>query len=117
MSWDSSNMVVVLHQIRSPDNLGAVARLMANFGLSRLVVSDPVTHAFSAAQKLAVGGESVLSGMYVAKDLEEAVGRVTSGLEASDAALARGGANALGAARPIRASGARFWGRETGPVG
>jgi tRNA/rRNA methyltransferase len=77
MSWDSSNMVVVLHQIRSPDNLGAVARLMANFGLSRLVVSDPVTHAFSAAQKLAVGGESVLSGMYVAKDLEEAVGRVT----------------------------------------
>lgn len=64
---------VVLHQTRSPDNLGAVARLMANFGLGRLVLSEPVTYAFRAAEKLAVKGEKVLEGMRLEKDLPSAL--------------------------------------------
>ena len=75
MSGLSDNLDVVLHQIRSPDNLGAVARLMANFGYSRLTLSAPVTHAFQAARKLAVDAESILEGMYLAQDLPEAIGR------------------------------------------
>ena len=45
------NLTVVLHQTRSPDNLGAVARVMANFGFSRLILSDPATYAFRAAER------------------------------------------------------------------
>jgi tRNA/rRNA methyltransferase len=70
-----SNHVVVLHQIRSPDNLGAIARLMANFQLGGLTLSDPATHAFAAARKLAVGAEEVLDRMRVALSLREALER------------------------------------------
>lgn len=66
-------LTVVLHQTRSPDNLGAVARVMANFGFSRLILSDPVTYAFRGAERLAVKGEAVLERMAVAKDLPEAL--------------------------------------------
>src|SRR5260370_40570320 len=55
----SERFTVVLHQIRSPDNLGAVARLMVNFGLEKLALSDPATYAFAAARKLAAGAESL----------------------------------------------------------
>lgn len=68
------NVCVVLHQIRSPDNLGAIARLMANFGLSTLRLSDPTTYAFTAAEKLAIKGERILEHMSIAKSLPEAVG-------------------------------------------
>ncbi|MBS1153727.1 MAG: tRNA:Cm32/Um32 methyltransferase, partial [Myxococcaceae bacterium] len=37
-------LTVIAHQLRSAENLGAIARLMANFGFSRLILSDPVTH-------------------------------------------------------------------------
>jgi tRNA/rRNA methyltransferase len=66
-------LTVVLHQTRSPDNLGAVARVMANFGFSRLILSDPATYAFRGAERLAVKGEGVLEGMAVARDLPEAL--------------------------------------------
>lgn len=65
--------LVVCHQLRSPDNLGAIARLMANFGFSQLVLSDPATHDFRGAEKLAVGAEAVLSSFAVAPTLEEAL--------------------------------------------
>jgi tRNA/rRNA methyltransferase len=66
-------LTVVLHQTRSPDNLGAVARVMANFGFSRLILSDPATYAFRGAERLAVKGEAVLDRMAVARDLKEAL--------------------------------------------
>ncbi|HVG58700.1 MAG TPA: RNA methyltransferase [Hyalangium sp.] len=66
-------LTVVLHQTRSPDNLGAVARVMANFGFWRLILSDPATYAFRGAERLAVKGEGVLEGMAVARDLPEAL--------------------------------------------
>lgn len=69
-----ANVVIVLHQIRSPDNLGAIARLMANFGFSSLCLSDPTTYAFSAAEKLAIKSEHVLERLVVARSLDEALG-------------------------------------------
>ena len=66
-------LTVVLHQTRSPDNLGAVARVMANFGFSRLILSDPATYSFRGAERLAVKGDAVLERMAVAKDLPEAL--------------------------------------------
>jgi tRNA/rRNA methyltransferase len=66
-------LTVVLHQTRSPDNLGAVARVMANFGFSRLILSDPATYSFRGAERLAVKGDAVLERMAVARDLAEAL--------------------------------------------
>ncbi|MCP3097261.1 RNA methyltransferase [Myxococcus sp. K15C18031901] len=66
-------LTVVLHQTRSPDNLGAVARVMANFGFGRLVLSDPATYSFRGAERLAVKGDAVLERMAVARDLPEAL--------------------------------------------
>jgi tRNA/rRNA methyltransferase len=73
MSVSPANLVVVLHQTRSPDNLGAVARLMANFGFYRLALSEPVTYAFSAAQKLAVGAEESLDHLELFQHLPDAL--------------------------------------------
>ena len=69
----AENMTVILHQTRSPENLGSVARVMANFGFSRLILSDPATYSFRGAQRLAVKGDSVLDAMAVARDLPEAL--------------------------------------------
>jgi tRNA/rRNA methyltransferase len=70
----SARLTVVLHQIRSPDNLGAVARLMANFGLEKLALSDPATYGFTAAKKLAVGAEPLLDHLRLYRSLPDAVG-------------------------------------------
>jgi tRNA/rRNA methyltransferase len=67
------HLTVVLHQTRSPDNMGAVARVMANFGFSRLILSDPATYSFRGAERLAVKGDAVLDRMAVARDLPEAL--------------------------------------------
>lgn len=69
----SAQLTVVLHQIRSPDNLGAIARLMVNFGLEQLALSDPATYAFAAARKLAVGAESLLDHLRLYRSLADAV--------------------------------------------
>lgn len=67
--------VVVCHQLRSKDNLGAIARVMANFGLDQLILADPVTHDFRGAERLGLGGEAILQKLAVAPTLQEAVGR------------------------------------------
>jgi tRNA/rRNA methyltransferase len=68
-----AQLVVVLHQVRSPDNLGAIARLMANFDLPSLTLSDPLTYALREADKLAVKGARVLDSMRLTQGLPEAV--------------------------------------------
>ena len=50
---------VVLHQTLSPDNLGAAARVLANFGLGRLILSDPGTFSLQDAEKLAIKDEAI----------------------------------------------------------
>jgi tRNA/rRNA methyltransferase len=67
------NLTVVLHQTRSPENLGAVARVAANFGCSRIILSDPALVSFDGAERLAVKAESVLAGVEVVKTLPEAL--------------------------------------------
>lgn len=69
-------LVVVCHQLRSPDNLGAIARVMANFGMAELVLSDPATHDFRGADKLGVRGDGVLGTFAVAPTLDEALSKV-----------------------------------------
>jgi tRNA/rRNA methyltransferase len=70
-----SALMVVCHQIRSADNLGSIARLMANFSLDTLVLSDPVTHDFLGAEKMAVGAEHLLRDVAVAQSLPEALAK------------------------------------------
>jgi tRNA/rRNA methyltransferase len=64
---------VVLHQVQSPDNLGAVARAMANFDVTALWLSAPATEDFAQAGKLGVRAGHVLGGLHVVQSLEEAV--------------------------------------------
>jgi len=65
--------LVICHQLRSPENLGAIARVMANFGLDELVLADPVTHDFRGAERRGVGGDEVLASFAVAPTLAEAL--------------------------------------------
>jgi tRNA/rRNA methyltransferase len=64
---------IVLHQVRSPDNLGAVLRLMRNFGLGDLSLSDPATTEFHASARLARRGVDLLDGMRVERTLDDAL--------------------------------------------
>ena len=82
-----SGLVIVCHQIRSPDNLGSIARLMANFALDRLILSDPVTLDLKAAEKMAVGAAQVLRDVAVAKDLPEALSRCVYALGTTSRAV------------------------------
>ncbi len=68
--------VVVCHQLRSPENLAAVARAMANFGLTELILSDPQTHEFRAAGRIAVKADAVMEQFQVAQSLDEALTKV-----------------------------------------
>ncbi len=68
--------VLICHQLRSPDNLGAIARVMANFGLSELILSDPATHDFRGAERLGIKGEGILDTFSVALSLPEALKNV-----------------------------------------
>ena len=72
MSW-RLQLQLVLHQVRSPDNLGAVARLLANFGLGRLTLSDPLTFGVREAEKTAIKSARVLETMRLCRTLDEAL--------------------------------------------
>jgi len=67
--------IVVCHQLRSPDNLGAIARVMANFGFEDLVLSDPVTHDFRGVERMGVKADAVLDRFAIAPTLAEAIGK------------------------------------------
>ncbi len=78
---------VVLHQVQSPENLGAVARLLANFDLPVLRLSDPRLEDTDAAHRTAVHAGHVLASAERAARLEDAVADAvyvlgTSGREA-----------------------------------
>lgn len=70
------NPVVVVHQLRSPENLAAIARSMANFGFTDLILSDPQTHEFRAAGRIAVKADTVMDQFQVAQSLDEALSGV-----------------------------------------
>jgi tRNA/rRNA methyltransferase len=64
---------VVLHQIQSAENLGAVARLLANFDLEVLRLSDSRLEDIDAAHRTAVHAEHVLAAAQRVPRLEDAV--------------------------------------------
>ncbi len=68
---------IVLVRPRNPLNIGAAARVMANFGLDELMVVDPHppvwADALEEARRSAVGGEAVLREARCVPTLEEAL--------------------------------------------
>src|SRR6516162_8303447 len=64
---------VVLHQVQSAENLGAVARLLANFDVGVLRLSDPQVQHLDAAGRTAVHAGHVLAGAERMASLEAAV--------------------------------------------
>lgn len=67
------NVDIILHRPQSSDNIGAVARAMKNFGLSRLVLVAPRRWEPERAYTLAVHAGDVLDEATIVPTLEEAV--------------------------------------------
>jgi tRNA/rRNA methyltransferase len=64
---------IVLLRPRNPENLGAVARAMKNFGLADWAIAELGTHDFDAARRVAVHAEELLDRPRVVRSLDEAV--------------------------------------------
>jgi tRNA/rRNA methyltransferase len=64
---------LVLVRPRNPENLGAVARVMRNFGLDDWAIAALGTHDFAAARRVAVHAEELLDRPRLAATLDEAV--------------------------------------------
>lgn len=64
---------VVLLRPRNPENLGAVARAMRNFGIEEWAVVSLGTHDFASARRVAVHAEDLLDRPLVVRTLDEAV--------------------------------------------
>jgi TrmH family RNA methyltransferase len=64
---------IVLLRPRDPENLGAAARAMRNFGLDDWAVVDLGTHDFSAMRRVAVHAEDLLDRPRLVRTLDEAV--------------------------------------------
>ncbi len=64
---------IVLVRPRMPENLGAVARVMRNFGLEDWAIAALGTHDFAAARRVAVHAEDLLDRPRVVATLDEAI--------------------------------------------
>jgi tRNA/rRNA methyltransferase len=64
---------IVLLRPRNPENLGAVARALKNFGLSDWAIAALGTHDFGAARRVAVHAEDLLDRPHLVATLDEAV--------------------------------------------
>jgi tRNA/rRNA methyltransferase len=71
MSTLLEGLTFVCHQLRSPHNLGAIARILSNFGFGRLRLSEKGNYELSEASKLGVGAEELLSKIQVFDTLGE----------------------------------------------
>jgi tRNA/rRNA methyltransferase len=67
------DVAFVFHALRSPENLGSIARAMKNFGMGKLVLAAPLTYAFGEAEKLAVKSLDMLETMRVETTLDAAL--------------------------------------------
>jgi TrmH family RNA methyltransferase len=65
---------IVLVRPQEEGNIGATARAMANMGLERLILVQPVAGIGRTARAFAVGAQEVLDGAEVAPSLAEALG-------------------------------------------
>ena len=69
----SDNITVILHRPAIPENIGSVARAMANTGFTRLIISCPDTQDWATAEKLAVSASHILQQAPRCGSIEEAV--------------------------------------------
>ncbi|MBI5544968.1 MAG: RNA methyltransferase [Deltaproteobacteria bacterium] len=74
---DRPTLRIVLLRPRVPENLGAVARAMKNFGFGDWALVEPATHDFRAAGRVAVHAEELLDRPRVAATLEEVIADCT----------------------------------------
>ncbi len=65
--------IVVCHQLKFAENLGAIARVMANFGVEQLRLSSPVLKNFEGAEKTAIRADEVIARLVVVESLAEAL--------------------------------------------
>ena len=72
----NQNLCVILVRTRNPLNIGAVARAMANFGVSQLRLVAPYDPAFREARS-AVGASELLADAEVCQSVAEAVADCT----------------------------------------
>jgi tRNA/rRNA methyltransferase len=68
-----AGLSVVLVETRNPMNIGAVARAMANFGLSRLVLVRPRAFPHPEATRMAAGGIQIVRRAEVFAELSQAL--------------------------------------------
>jgi tRNA/rRNA methyltransferase len=68
-----AGLSVVLVETRNPMNIGAVARAMANFGLSRLALVRPRVFPHPDATRMAAGGIGIVRRAEVFSDLSQAL--------------------------------------------
>ncbi len=73
MSDPLQQITVVLHRTRSPENVGAVARAMANFGLAHLRLADPAGFSLPHARRVATHAAGLVEEATVLPSLEEAL--------------------------------------------
>jgi tRNA/rRNA methyltransferase len=66
-------IIVILHRPGIPENIGATARVMANLGFDRLILSDPRTGDMETAAKLAVSASHILDRASSYPSLSEAI--------------------------------------------
>lgn len=64
---------VVLLRPRDPENLGAVARVMKNFGIGDWAIVSLGTHDFASARRVAVHAEDLLDRPLVVRTLDQAI--------------------------------------------
>ena len=71
---DLSNIVIILVSPRVPENIGAAARAMKNFGLKHLRVVSPRGYDKERAYKLARSGKDIIDNMTITESLKDAIG-------------------------------------------
>ncbi len=69
------NLSVILHRPAIPENIGAVARVLANTGFHSLFISCPETDDWATARKLAVSAAELLERAPILSSLQEALSR------------------------------------------
>jgi tRNA/rRNA methyltransferase len=73
MSLLLQRLTLVCHQLQGPDNLGSIARLLANFGVPRLHLSALAIPDLNDAQRMAVHAQHVLAQAVQFPTLDEAI--------------------------------------------
>jgi len=69
------NLSIILHRPAIPENIGAVARVLANTGFYNLLISCPETDDWATARKLAVSAAELLQKAPILSSLQEALSR------------------------------------------